>query len=402
MGLVMQRKSCQVMVKPTGSVCNLDCKYCFYLEKEKLYPDRKSHYRMSDEMLELFVKQHIAAQDVDDVIFAWQGGEPTLMGIAFYRRAVELQQRYAAGKTIINTFQTNGILIDDAWARFFRQQDFLVGISIDGDAALHDEWRVTRAGKSTHANVVRALQCLVRHDVEFNTLTVVNGTNMHHPLLVYQFLKSIGSRYMQFIPLVERRSASNNSMLATPADKQAEVMPWSVESLAFGQFLNAIFDIWLRQDIGDIGIQLFEQTLAAWCGLPPQVCVFSPTCGSAFAMEMNGDLYNCDHFVYPQYALGNIKNTTLRAMNNSEQNMRFGDEKRRTMAQECHSCPWQFACHGGCPKHRFLPTDFGSFAQNYLCAGYQAFFAHTAPAMKSMKALYEKGISPSEIKSLFA
>lgn len=357
---------------------------------------------MSDEMLELFVKQHIAAQDVDDVIFAWQGGEPTLMGLAFYRRAVELQQRYAAGKTIINTFQTNGILIDDAWARFFRQQDFLVGISIDGDAALHDEWRVTRAGKSTHANVARAIQCLLRHAVEFNTLTVVNRTNVHHPLQVYQFLKSIGSRYMQFIPLVERRSASDHSMLATPSDKQAAVMPWSVESLAFGEFLNAIFDVWLRQDIGDIGIQLFEQTLAAWCGLPPQVCVFAPTCGSAFAMEMNGDVYNCDHFVYPQYALGNIQNTTLRAMNNSEQNLRFGDEKRRTMAQECHSCPWQFACHGGCPKHRFLPADSGPFAQNYLCAGYQAFFAHTAPAMKAMKALYEKGISPSEIKSLFA
>lgn len=398
----MQTKSCQVMIKPTGSVCNLDCKYCFYLEKEMLYPDRKANYRMSDDMLELFIKQHIAAQDVNDVIFAWQGGEPTLMGLAFYRRALALQQRYSGGKTIINTFQTNGILIDDEWAIFFKQHAFLVGVSIDGDAALHDEWRVTRSGKPTHGKVEQAVKCLVRHGVEFNTLTVVNSTNMNHPVRVYDYLKSIGSRYMQFIPLIERSAEEGGIGLAQPEDEQTRMMPWSVDSLQFGHFLNAIFDVWVRNDIGDIGIQMFEQTLAAWCRLPPQVCVFAPTCGSALAMEMNGDVYNCDHFVYPKYKLGNIQDSPLRAMNNSEKNRQFGEDKRRTMAQECDSCSWQFACYGGCPKHRFLPSISGKRNHNYLCAGYKAFFSHTAMTMNAMKTLYENGFSPVEIKSVFA
>lgn len=397
----MQRKSCQVMIKPTGSVCNLDCKYCFYLEKEQLYPERKSNYRMSEETLELFIKQHIDAQDVDDVIFAWQGGEPTLMGLPFYRRAVELQRRYAGGKTIVNTFQTNGMLIDDAWADFFRQHNFLVGISVDGDAVLHDEWRVSRSGKPTHAKVEQAINCLARHGVEFNTLTVVNQTNMHHPQRVYAYLKSVGSRYMQFIPLVERKMESENA-LAHPHDRQTIMTSWSVDALQFGHFLNTIFDIWIREDIGDIGIQLFEQTLAAWCGLPPQVCVFAPVCGSAFAMEMNGDVYNCDHFVYPQYKLGNINDTTLRQMNIGRQNRQFGDDKSRLMAQECHSCQWLFACYGGCPKHRFLPSASGQLNENYLCAGYKLFFSHTAPVMNAMKILYENNLSPAEIRSVFS
>ncbi|HIC6654133.1 TPA: anaerobic sulfatase maturase [Salmonella enterica subsp. enterica serovar Cerro] len=342
---MMFGKSCQVMVKPTGSVCNLDCKYCFYLEKEKLYPDRKNHYKMSEETLELFIRQQIAAQDIDEVIFAWQGGEPTLMGIPFYRKAVEFQQRYCGGKTIVNTFQTNGILINDDWATFFREHDFLVGVSIDGDAALHDEWRVTRSGKPTHEKVENAVRCLAQHNVEFNTLTVVNRTNMHHPVQVYRYLKSIGSRYMQFIPLVER--------------------------------------------CGENGLA------------QPQVCVFAPTCGSAFAMEMNGDVYNCDHFVYPQFKLGNIHQKTLRQMNQGEQNRQFGSDKQRSMAQECHRCQWKFACYGGCPKHRFLPSASGATNHNYLCAGYQAFFSHTATAMSAMRTLYEKGISPAEIKSIF-
>lgn len=389
------------MIKPTGSVCNLDCKYCFYLEKEQLYPERKSNYRMSEETLELFIKQHIDAQDVDGVIFAWQGGEPTLMGLPFYRRAVELQRRYAGGKTIVNTFQTNGMLIDDAWADFFRQHNFLVGISVDGDAVLHDEWRVSRSGKPTHAKVEQAINCLARHGVEFNTLTVVNQTNMHHPQRVYAYLKSIGSRYMQFIPLVERKMESENA-LAHPHDRQTIMTPWSVDALQFGHFLNTIFDIWIREDIGDIGIQLFEQTLAAWCGLPPQVCVFAPVCGSAFAMEMNGDVYNCDHFVYPQYKLGNINDTTLRQMNIGRQNRQFGDDKSRLMAQECHSCQWLFACYGGCPKHRFLPSASGQLNENYLCAGYKLFFSHTAPVMNAMKILYENNLSPAEIRSVFS
>ncbi|WP_312412720.1 anaerobic sulfatase maturase [Pseudescherichia sp.] len=397
---MMSKKSCQVMVKPTGSVCNLDCRYCFYLEKEKLYPERKNHYRMSENTLELFIQQHIAAQDVDEVIFAWQGGEPTLMGIPFYQKAVALQQRYANGKNIVNTFQTNGTLIDSEWAHFFKQQQFLVGVSIDGDAALHDEWRVTRAGKPTHARVEQAIQCLVEHDVEFNTLTVINQSNMHHPKRIYEYLRSLGSRYMQFIPLVERQSDNGSSMLAHPREGKVNMMPWSVDAKQFGYFLNAIFDIWIREDIGEIGIQLFEQTLAAWCGLPPQVCVFAPECGSAFAMEMNGDIYNCDHFVYPEYKLGNIYDRTLREMNSSEQNQCFGSDKMRSMAQECHSCQWKFACYGGCPKHRFLPSASGQLNKNYLCASYKAFFSHTAPLMRVMKTLYENNIPPAEIRTV--
>lgn len=396
----MQKKSCQVMVKPTGSVCNLDCRYCFYLEKGRLYPERKGHYRMSEATLELFTRQHIAAQDVDEVIFAWQGGEPMLMGLPFYQKAVELQQRYANGKTIINTFQTNGMLIDKGWARFFNQHEFLVGISIDGDAELHDAWRLTRAGKPTHAKVEQAIRCLAEHEVEFNTLTVVHRSNMHHPKRVYEYLRALGSRYMQFIPLVERQADNDSPTLAHPQEGKVNMMPWSVDAEQFGHFLNAIFDIWIREDIGEIGIQLFEHTLAAWCGLPPQVCIFAPECGSAFAMEMNGDVYNCDHFVYPQYKLGNIYNQTLREMNSGKQNHHFGSDKHRLMAQACHICQWKFACHGGCPKHRFLPSSIGSLKQNYLCAGYKIFFSHTAPLMSAMKTLYQNDLSPAEIRTI--
>ncbi|MCL5498434.1 anaerobic sulfatase maturase [Escherichia coli] len=399
----MLRKSCQVMVKPTGSVCNLDCRYCFYLEKEKLYPERNKHFRMSETILERFVAQHIAAQDVDEVIFAWQGGEPTLMGIAFYQQAIALQKRYANGKQIVNTFQTNGVLIDESWAEFFRENAFLVGISIDGDAALHNAWRVTRAGKPTHEKVERAIHLLARHGVAFNTLTVVNATNAAHPLRVYHYLKALGSQYMQFIPLVERRSAALDAQsLAHPQERQAEMMPWSVGSLAFGEFLSTIFDVWIREDIGDISVQLFDQTLAAWCGLPPQVCVFAPTCGSAFAMEMNGDVYNCDHYVYPQYKLGNICNTTIREMNNSQQNYNFADAKNKYLSHECRTCPWVFACNGGCPKHRFLPPAGGAFPHNYLCQGYQRFFSHTSALMQAMKTLFENGYSPADIKHVLS
>ncbi|VTP15725.1 Anaerobic sulfatase-maturating enzyme [Phytobacter ursingii] len=395
----MLRKSCQIMVKPTGSVCNLDCQYCFYLEKEKLYPERNNNFRMSESTLERFIAQHIAAQDVDEVIFAWQGGEPTLMGIAFYQQAIALQKRYANGKQILNTFQTNGVLIDDRWAEFFRENAFLVGISIDGDAALHNAWRVTRAGKPTHEKVERAIRLLARHGVAFNTLTVVNATNVAHPLRVYRYLKALGSQYMQFIPLVERRSATSDAAsLAHPQERQAEMMPWSVNSLAFGEFLSAIFDVWIREDIGDISVQLFEQTLAAWCRLPPQVCVFAPTCGSAFAMEMNGDVYNCDHYVYPQYKLGNISNTTIREMNNSRQNHNFGEAKNKYLSRECDSCPWLFACNGGCPKHRFLPQAEGLSPQNYLCQGYRHFFSHTSTLIQAMKTLFDNGYSPADIR----
>lgn len=398
----MRRKSCQVMIKPTGSVCNLDCQYCFYLEKEKLYPDRNNNFRMSESTLENLVQQHIAAQEIDEVIFAWQGGEPTLMGIDFYRKAVALQKRYANGKRVINTFQTNGVLVDDRWCAFFKEHAFLVGISIDGDAVMHDKWRVTRSGKPTHKKVEQAIYSLRRHGVEFNTLTVVSQANASQPLDVYRYLKDAGSQYMQFIPLVERGNITGDGkQLAHPKESQTQVMPWSVGSMQFGKFLSVIFDVWIREDIGNISVQLFEQTLAAWCELPPQVCIFAPRCGSAFALEMNGDVYNCDHYVYADYKLGNINQTSLKEMNNGAQNLDFAENKYRNLSGECHSCPWLFACYGGCPKHRFLPSLTGDTKQNYLCEGYRYFFNHTAEIMGAMKTLFQHGHSPADIKTIF-
>ncbi|MGY6031153.1 anaerobic sulfatase maturase [Phytobacter sp. AG2a] len=398
----MRRKSCQVMIKPTGSVCNLDCQYCFYLEKEKLYPDRNNNFRMSESTLENLVQQHIAAQEIDEVIFAWQGGEPTLMGIDFYRKAVALQKRYANGKRVINTFQTNGVLVDDRWCAFFKEHAFLVGISIDGDAVMHDKWRVTRSGKPTHKKVEQAIYSLRRHGVEFNTLTVVSQANASQALDVYRYLKNAGSQYMQFIPLVERGNITGDGkQLAHPKESQTQVMPWSVGSMQFGKFLSAIFDVWIREDIGNISVQLFEQTLAAWCDLPPQVCIFAPRCGSAFALEMNGDVYNCDHYVYADYKLGNINQTSLKEMNNGAQNLDFAENKYRNLSGECHSCPWLFACYGGCPKHRFLPSLSGDTKQNYLCEGYRYFFDHTAEIMGAMKTLFQHGHSPADIKTIF-
>jgi len=390
------------MIKPTGSVCNLDCQYCFYLEKEKLYPDRNNNFRMSESTLENLVQQHIAAQEIDEVIFAWQGGEPTLMGIDFYRKAVALQKRYANGKRVINTFQTNGVLVDDRWCAFFKEHAFLVGISIDGDAVMHDKWRVTRSGKPTHKKVEQAIYSLRRHGVEFNTLTVVSQANASQPLDVYRYLKDAGSQYMQFIPLVERGNITGDGkQLAHPKESQTQVMPWSVGSMQFGKFLSAIFDVWIREDIGNISVQLFEQTLAAWCELPPQVCIFAPRCGSAFALEMNGDVYNCDHYVYADYKLGNINQTSLKEMNNGAQNLDFAENKYRNLSGECHSCPWLFACYGGCPKHRFLPSLSGDTKQNYMCEGYRYFFNHTAEIMGAMKTLFQHGHSPADIKTIF-
>lgn len=267
---------------------------------------------------------------------------------------------------------------------------------------MHDKWRVTRSGKPTHKKVEQAIYSLRRHGVEFNTLTVVSQANASQPLDVYRYLKDAGSQYMQFIPLVERGNITGDGkQLAHPKESQTQVMPWSVGSMQFGKFLSAIFDVWIREDIGNISVQLFEQTLAAWCELPPQVCIFAPRCGSAFALEMNGDVYNCDHYVYADYKLGNINQTSLKEMNNGAQNLDFAENKYRNLSGECHSCPWLFACYGGCPKHRFLRSLTGDTKQNYLCEGYRYFFNHTAEIMGAMKTLFQHGHSPADIKTIF-
>ncbi len=379
---------CHVMAKPSGSVCNIDCKYCFYLEKEKLYPDARKSWRMEDETLELYVKQYIEAQDVPVVNFAWQGGEPTLMGLDFFRRAVELQQRYANGKAVTNAFQTNGILLDDEWGAFLHEQKFLVGLSIDGPREFHDRYRVDKGQKPTFDRVYAGLQTLKRHAVEFNTLTVLQNHNADHPLEIYRFLRDEGSGFMQFIPIVERSAdqpEDDGLELVDPTfEGKALVTRWSVGSTQYGRFLCRIFDEWVRNDVGRVFIQMYDTALGAWMGQDPSLCIFARTCGKALIIEHNGDLYSCDHFVYPDYRLGNVHETSIRDMVASPQQEKFGNDKEDALPQYCVECDYRFACNGGCPKQRFTRTPQGEAGLNYLCKGYKMFFSHADPYMRFM------------------
>lgn len=395
---------CHVMAKPTGSVCNIDCTYCFYLEKEALYPERNTRWQMSDETLERYICQHIDAQSGDNVTFAWQGGEPTMMGLAFFRRVIALCDKYADGKKITHALQTNGILLDDAWARFFAEHRFLIGLSIDGPAPLHNQYRVNRAGKGTHDRVMAAMALLKAHHVEFNTLTVVGKHNVEHALEVYEFLVAAGSRYIQFIPLVERLSndASSALQLVLPGESAARLAPWTVPSWQFGDFLCQIFDLWVRRDVERVSVQMFDVAMAAWTGQPPVLCVHSATCGHAFALESNGDLYNCDHFVYPEHKLGNIHQQTIHELNHSEQAIAFGQAKEARLTTDCRRCEFRPVCHGGCPKHRFAVSPGGHPGHNYLCAGYKHFFKHITPYMNVWQQLQENGYPPSAIAQWLA
>jgi uncharacterized protein len=399
-------KTFHIMTKPGGSICNLDCTYCFYLEKERLYPDVKN-FRMSDEVLENYIRQYIAQQNTPEITFAWQGGEPTLLGLPFFEKAVHLQQKYCPpGQRIANAFQTNGTLLDDKWCKFFHDHHFLIGLSIDGPREMHDRYRVNKGGHPTFDAVVRGLKLMQNHKVEFNTLTVVNKENSQHPLEVYEFLKSMGVEFMQFIPLVERIGAEPKTLAEPPLLKiltpYAQVTPWSVEPLAFGQFLSAIFDQWVRHDVGRTFVQMFDVQLGIEMGLGSALCVFSETCGKAMAMEFNGDLYSCDHFVYPQYKLGNIKDKTIEEMVNSAQQTEFGTAKRDTLPRYCQVCPVKEHCWGECPKHRFGLTPDGEPGLNYLCAGYKQFFTHIKPYLATMSDLLRRQRPASDIMRLIA
>lgn len=394
-----------IMTKPIGPICNLDCSYCFYLEKEKLYPGDR-HWAMAHEILENYIRSHIAAQPADapEIHFAWQGGEPTLLGIDFFRNVVSLQQRYAAGKIIHNALQTNATLIDDEWAAFLAENSFLVGVSIDGPRELHDCYRVDKGHASTFDRVLRGISRLKAHNVEFNTLTVVHRQNAQHPRDVYRFLKETGSGFMQFIPVVERKTtepAPDGLVLIQPSSSQpAEVTEWSVDSLAYGKFLAAIFDEWVKRDVGRVFIQQFDVALESWLGLQQTLCVFRPTCGSALALEHNGDLYSCDHYVYPEHKLGNIAHSDLRQMASSAQQKAFGLAKRDTLPRMCRQCDVRFACNGECPKHRFLTTPDGEPGLNYLCAGYKHFFHHIDPFMQFMASELRAGRPPANIMQI--
>ena len=392
--------NCHVMAKPTGSVCNLDCHYCFYLEKSHLYPERQQDWRMSNDTLKAYIKQTIEAQRNNHVQFTWQGGEPTMMGLDFFENAMQLCEQYANGKTLEHTFQTNGILLNDDWCSFFKKYNILVGVSIDGPPVLHDAYRVTRAGKPTHAQVLKGIMLLKKHGVEFNTLTVVNSENVKHPKRVYQYLKEIGSSYIQFIPLVERESQSCSQTtftLASPDEPLATVTSWSVPALAYGKFLCDIFDVWVHSDVGAVFVNMFDSTFSAWCGQQSAMCHFTERCGHAFALEANGDLYNCDHYVYPEYRLGNIHHTAIVDCNSSQQAIEFGLQKQATLSAQCKQCPFKFACHGGCPKHRFERSANEQPKHNYFCQGYRMFFQHSAQYMKEMRRLLSAGRFADEI-----
>jgi uncharacterized protein len=375
-----------IMAKPHGSVCNLHCTYCYYLEKKKLYPE-SGNFRMSDGLLELFIRQYIESQDVPVVNFIWQGGEPTLMGVDFFKKAVALQKKYSNGKTIENALQTNGTLINADWCKFLYDNHFLVGISVDGPGMIHDEHRTNVTGMPSFDRVMEAISLFKKHKVEFNTLTVVHRHNSRYPLEIYRFLKRIGSEYIQFIPVVERinHNASNDELkLAGPACQDAtEVSDWSVRPEDYGKFLITVFDEWVRKDVGRIFVQLFDVTLANWAGQPPGLCAFSETCGNAMVLEHNGDIYSCDHFVYPGYKLGNIHTADIQVMALSERQWGFGQDKQKLPAC-CINCEYRFACKGECPKHRFEISPDGEKGLNYLCKAYKMFFSYVHPYMQFM------------------
>ena len=376
-----------IMSKPVGPICNLDCKYCFYLEKEKLYPGNP-RWSMSDEVLESYIRSYIEAQSVPVVSFAWQGGEPTLLGVDYFRKVVELEKKYADGKRITNALQTNGVLLDDEWCEFLAENGFLAGLSIDGPRRLHDKYRVDKGGQPTFDKVMRGLGFLKKHQVEFNTLTVVQRDNSYHPSAVYRFLREVGSGFMQFIPIAERVAdapmPNGLALIAPGSDTPARVSSWSVEPIQYGKFLIAIFDEWVRSDVGKCYVQVFDVALESWLGMEPSLCVFRETCGGAMAMEHNGDVYSCDHFVYPENRLGNIMEKPLGALVNSRQQWQFGQSKRDSLPRYCRECEVRFACNGECPKHRFTRTPDGEEGLNYLCAGYKKFFRHIDPYMRFM------------------
>ena len=396
----MQETGFQIMTKPIGPICNLDCKYCFYLEKENLYPNTK-RWEMPPDVLERYIQQYIAAQPVDEVHFAWQGGEPTLLGVEFFRTVVALQHKHAGGKAILNALQTNGTLIDDKWGQFLSEHKFLVGLSLDGPRELHDHHRVDKGNAPTFDRVMRGLGKLKENNVEFNTLTAVNRHNSQYPLEVYRFLKEVGSGFMQFIPVVERKTsepAIDGLILVQPSfDRSATVTEWSVEPLAYGSFLAQIFDEWVKQDVGRYYVQQFDVALESWLGLDASLCVFRKTCGSALAIEHTGDLYSCDHFVYPENKLGNLMNSDLAQMIRSQQQKSFGQNKLDSLPRMCRECDVRFACNGECPKHRFLTTPDGESGLNYLCAGYKHFFHHIDPYMQFMAAELCAGRPPANV-----
>ncbi|MCK9364037.1 MAG: anaerobic sulfatase-maturation protein [Syntrophales bacterium] len=395
-----------ILVKPIGPLCNLNCGYCFYKEKKALFAENET-YRMSERVLEAFVEKYIRfnAADMPEIPFAWQGGEPMLMGLDFFRKAVKLQKRYSRGKRITNALQTNGVLLDEAWCEFLAENHFLVGLSLDGPEDIHDRYRVDEKGKGSFSSVMKGLELLRSHGVEYNVMAGVTRESACRPLDVYHFFKKQGVEFIQFIPIVERlpddAARALGLRLAPPpdlgAENPADVTPWTVEPERYGDFLIGIFDEWVRNDVGKIFIMNFEWALMSWMGGRATVCQFSRHCGRSAVMEHNGDLYACDHYVYPRYRLGNILSSNPREMVDSPQQRALGSQKETALPTLCRDCKFLFACRGECPKHRFLKTPANEPGLNYLCAGYKKYFQHIDNMMKLMKQLLEAKLSASYI-----
>jgi uncharacterized protein len=383
------------MVKPRGAICDLRCQYCYFLSKEKLYPE--SSFRMDDALLERFTQQYIQAQRAPEVTFAWQGGEPTLMGLDFFEKAVLYQKKHAQpGQKINNALQTNGVTLSDEWCRFFKSNDFLIGLSIDGPKHLHDAYRQDKGGNPTFERVINGLELLKKHKVAFNALTTVHAANSPYPLEVYRFLRdTVKMAFMQFIPIVERDNL-------TGYQEGSKVTKRSVTAKGYGNFLIQIFDEWVRRDVGQVYVQIFDVALGAWLGQPGALCIFAPTCGTALAMEHNGDLYACDHFVEPKHLLGTVQENNLIDLVSSEKQYKFGRDKMDKLPKFCLECEVRFACHGGCPKNRLIRTPKGEQGLNYLCRGYKDFFHHIDEAMKIMAFLIRQGRAPAEVMNILA
>ena len=394
-------KPLYVMLKPAGAHCNLACKYCYYLEKNKLYPTAQRHL-MSDEMQEQFTREYIEAQTMNQVLFTWHGGEPLLRSIDFYRKALSLQQKYAGGRRIDNVIQTNGTLLTDEWCEFFAQNHWLVGISIDGPQPDHDHYRLTAAGKPSWKKVMQGIKLLKKHGVEWNAMAVVNAYNANHPLEFYRFFKENGCQFLQFTPIVERMTRHEDGRtLASLADKdEISLSEASVAPEQWGYFLCAIFDEWVRKDVGKIFVEIFDCTLANWMGISPGICAYSKECGHAGVMEHNGDVYSCDHFVFPEYKLGNIRDHSLIDMLYGEQQQEFSRLKHSSLPRQCKECDMEFACHGECPKNRFMKDKYGDSGLNYLCPGYYHYYQHVAPYMDYMKQELMSQRPPSNIMNV--
>jgi len=403
-----------VMAKPTGAICNLDCEYCFFLSKEMLYPG--SRFRMAEELHELYIRQLLEGHErAPEVVVAWQGGEPTIMGLDFFRRSIELQQKYAnPGQRILNTLQTNGTLLTDEWGAFLKEHEFLVGISIDGPRDIHDTYRVSKGGKPTFDRVIRGLNVLKRHGVDWNVLTTLHAANGDHGARVYRFLRDeLGAEYIQFIPIIERATPETLEVADSGWGGHVKGRPLytqtgelvthrSIGAGQYGRFMIDVFEEWVRRDIGRVYVQMFDTALANWYGEPGGMCVHAETCGLQLALEHTGDLYCCDHFVEPDYLLGNITKTPMQQLITSSKQVKFGQDKRDTLTRYCLDCDVRFACNGGCPKDRFATSPYGEPGQHYLCPSYKAFFHHVDRAMRTMAGLLGASRAPAELMQIYS